>query len=159
VDMPERGVRDWLTREEAARALGKTPRTVDRLLARGRLVRQGEGVPVKVSKESVERVAGEQLAAVRPVPEIKLPQDSYDAMRLKMDRLEAQLRDRDQALLTWEGQVAALEAAIEEERTARTDAEAVAEQERQERERLAAELEAERSRGFWSRLFGGGSKK
>jgi len=150
MDMPELGARDWLTRDEAAAALKKNVRTVDRLLARGKLHRVGEGVPVQISKTSVEHAAGELVAAVRRVPTVVLELDTFDAMRLQIDRQAGQLRDREQALLTWQGQVAELEATIEREKAARADAEAIADRERCERERLAAELEAERDRpGFF----------
>lgn len=156
-ELPGIGARAWMTRAEAAAALKKEVRTIDRMLEKGRLTRLGEGVPVKISKESVERVAGD-LVAARRTPTIIVEQAAYDALLMHKERLESQLRDREQRLLVWEGQVDALTAAVEEERAARADAEVLADQERQERERLANELEALRSRGFWSRLFGKGGK-
>lgn len=142
VDTPERGAREWLTRDEAAAAIGKTPRTVDRLLRAGRLHRIGEGVPVKITKESAERVAGELAEAVmlRRSPVVTIEQASYDAMLLQTDRLASQLKEKETRLLAWEGTIAALEAELAAER--------------QERERLAAELQAsierQQARGFWS---------
>ena len=149
--VPDVMARDWLTREEAAKALDKSERTVDRLIKVKKLVRIGEGVPVKISKASVERVVGADALITRRQATIIVEQASYDALLLHKERLEQQLRERDTKLLAWEGSLAELEAAKAE----------LAEQleaERQERERIAAELAAEKARGFFKlpRWLGGG---
>ena len=159
----------WTTTDQSARALGVTPRTVRRFIDRGELegrkVTDGIVESWEVSIDSLYALRDKRVAeghVRRDVPrksvESQSTSDTTDYVRDLTDRLlrisseAAELRTRLEL-------TAKAESTLQEERVRlRQDWE----QERQERQdaqrevqRLRDELEAERSKGFWRRLFGG----
>ena len=56
---PARVERNWMTRKETAKAIGKSPDTVDNYCRNGRLEFYKEGREVRISKESVQRYLGQ----------------------------------------------------------------------------------------------------
>ena len=168
-----RGSSGWVTTKVAAEALGVDPRTVRTYINRGEL-------DAKVEGEGVEKtylVAIDSLHALRVrrgFPRKTRPK-SRDKSAEVVDGAEAaedyaeMVRDLTDRLIRLSSETAELrtrleltvraESTLQEERDQlRQDRE----RERQERldaqqeaQRLREELEAERSKGFWRRLFGG----
>jgi excisionase family DNA binding protein len=159
----------WTTTDQAARSLGVSPRTVRRFIDRGELegrkVTEGIVEAWEVSIDSLYALRDKRISegqARRNIPrkstEIRGVADTTDYIRDLTDRLlrlsseAAELRTRLE--LTFKA-----ESTLQEERDRlRQDWE----RERQERQeaqeeaqRLREELVAERSKGFWQRLFGG----
>jgi regulator of replication initiation timing len=159
----------WTTTDQAARSLGVSPRTVRRFIDRGQLegrkVTEGIVEAWEVSIDSLYALRDKRISeghARRNVPrksvESQGAADTTDYIRDLTDRLlrisaeAAELRTRLE--LTFKA-----ESTLQEERDRlRQDWE----RERQERQeaqeeaqRLREELVAERSKGFWQRLFGG----
>lgn len=159
----------WTTTDQAAKALGVSPRTVRRFIDRGELegrkVTEGIVEAWEVSIDSLYALRDKRISegqVRRNVPrksvESQDAADMTDYVRDLTDRLlrisseAAELRTRLE--LTFRA-----ESTLQEERDRlRQDWE----RERQERQeaqeeaqRLREELVAERSKGFWQRLFGG----
>ena len=160
----------WTATDVAARSLGVTPRTVRRLIDRGEL----EGRKVKEGIVEAWEVSIDSLYALRDrrksegqfrrnVPRTSAQgQDSTDVaadhVRDLTDRLVrlsaevGELRGRLELTVRAESTLQEerdrLIGELEREREERREA-------REEAERLRLELEAERSKGFWRRLFGG----
>src|SRR5215208_6356076 len=145
----------WTTTAAAAKALGVSPRTVRLYIERGELEGQLEqGTDKRVWLVSIDSLntlrAKRGTGGIVPdeSPEIAetIPEAMHDlAVRLENRAAEAaELRTRLE--LTTETQ-----STIEQERN-RLQEDLQQQQERVEA--LQAELEAERSKGFWQRLFG-----
>ena len=160
----------WTTTDQAAKALGVSPRTVRRFIDRGELegrkVTEGIVEAWEVSIDSLYALRDKRISegqVRRNVPRKSKegqssPDNDMDYVRELTDRLlrisseAAELRTRLE--LTFKA-----ESTLQEERDRlRQDWE----RERQERQeaqeeaqRLREELVAERSKGFWRRLFGG----
>ena len=164
----------WVTTDVAAKALGVSPRTIRRFIDRGDL----EG---KLEEEGITKAWRVSIDSLHTLRDRRAPegQDRRESAEVsgKLDRAEDTLADvlRDLA--------GRLEARIAEATELRTRLEiteqaesslreererllADIERERSERDhdrrrveeelqRLRAELDAERSKGFWRRLFGG----
>jgi hypothetical protein len=139
----------WTTTAAAAKALGISPRTVRLYLERGELEGKLESGTEKriwlVSIDSVNTLRAKRgTVGIVPddTPEIAetIPEAMHDlALRLENRAAEAaELRTRLE--LTTQTQSTVEEALAREQERA---------------EQLQAELEAERSKGFWRRLFGG----
>ena len=132
----------------AARAVRVSPRTIRRYIERGELEAkpQGEGVNRTwlISVDSLHA-----LRASRPVEEESPRDDRVE------DSLADVLRDMAARLERRAEEAAELRTRLELTEKAQTSIEDEARELREERDRLRAELEAERSKGFWSRLFGG----
>jgi excisionase family DNA binding protein len=158
----------WTTTDQAARALGVSPRTVRRFIDRGELegrkVTEGIVEAWEVSIDSLYALRDKRISqgqvrrnVHRKSTEGQNSSDTTDYVRELTDRLlhisseAAELRTRLE--LTFKA-----ESTLQEERDRlRQDWE----RERQERQeaqeeaqRLREELVAERSKGFWQRLFG-----
>jgi predicted transcriptional regulator len=159
----------WTTTDQSARALGVTPRTVRRFIDRGELegrkVTDGIVESWEVSIDSLYALRDKRVAeghVRRDVPrksvESQGTSDTTDYVRDLTDRLlrisseAAELRTRleltAKAESTLQEERIRLRQDWEQERQERQDAQ-------QEVQRLRDELEAERSKGFWRRLFGG----
>jgi regulator of replication initiation timing len=160
----------WTATDVAARSLGVTPRTVRRLIDRGELegrkVKEGIVEAWEVSIDSLyalrdKRVSEGQVR--RNVPRMSAQgQDPADAaadhVRDLTDRLVrlssevGELRGRLELTVRAESTLQEerdrLVGELEREREERREA-------REEAQRLREELEVERSKGFWRRLFGG----
>ena len=117
----------WTTTAVAARALRVAQRTVQSYVQRGILEAKSEGGGVKKTLH----ISIDSLNALRAqrIAEGKIGEDAARAAAL-----ETRLELTTQAESTLRGQL---------------------EHEREEARRLREELEAERSKGFWRRLFGG----
>jgi predicted transcriptional regulator len=146
----------WTTTQAAARALGVTPRTVRLYIDRGELEGMLETGTEKriwlVSIDSLNTLSAKRgTGGIVPEesPEIaeSIPEAMHDlALRLENRASEAaELRTRLE--LTQQTQ-----STIEEERNRLAESLRRAEE---QAETLRKELEAERSKGFWQRLFGG----
>jgi hypothetical protein len=172
-DAEARGSSGWVTTKVAAEALGVDPRTVRTYINRGEL-------DAKVEGEGVEKtylVAIDSLHALRVrrgfprktrakvreksakvVDGAENAEDYAEMVRDLTDRLillsseAAELRTRLELTVRAESTLQEerdqLRQDRERERQERLDAQ-------QEAQRLREELEAERSKGFWRRLFGG----
>jgi predicted transcriptional regulator len=159
----------WTTTDQAARSLGVSPRTVRRFIDRGQLegrkVTEGIVETWEVSIDSLYALRDKRISegqVRRNVPrksvESQGAADTTDYIRDLTDRLlrisaeAAELRTRLE--LTFKA-----ESTLQEERDRlRQDweRERLERQEAQEEaNRLREELAAERSKGFWQRLFGG----
>ena len=168
-----RGSSGWVTTKVAAEALGVDPRTVRTYINRGELDAkvEGEGVEktylVAIDSLHALRVRGgfprknrarARDKSAKVVDGADGAEDYADMVRDLTDRLirlsseTAELRTRleltVEAESTLQEERDRLRQDRERERQERLDAQ-------QEAQRLREELEAERSKGFWRRLFGG----
>src|SRR5215204_1779519 len=149
----------WTTTDVAARALAVSPRTVRRLIDRseleGRKVREGIVEAWEVSIDSLyalrdKRESEGQVRRVDPGTSVgrretpDIPPDTADYIRELTERL-----------LRLSTEVGELRTRLE--LTAKTESTLQEERDRllADLERVREELEAERSKGFWRRLFGG----
>jgi regulator of replication initiation timing len=163
----------WTTTDVAARALAVSPRTVRRFIDRGELegrkVREGIVEAWEVSIDSLYTLRDKREAegqVRRGVPQVSderagtpdVPPDTADYIRELTERL-LRLSSEVGELRARLELTAKTESTLQEERD-RIEAELarVREERRKHQEeakRLRQELEAERSKGFWRRLFGG----
>jgi excisionase family DNA binding protein len=141
---------DFYTVDEAARILKLTPGRIRQMLRAGEL--KG-GVP---PEEAGGRGWKIPMHAVhdrdRPARIERLP-EAPEAPE-KLSELEAEVRDLRYRLGAAERQAELTEKTESTIREERDRLLAERDRERERAERLAQELEEERSRGFWSRLFG-----
>jgi Helix-turn-helix domain len=151
VDLGESTTSGWVTTDVAARAVRVSPRTVRRLIDRGELEARAEGEGVKrrwyVSVDSLHALRLSQIEeedSPRTVREEDLKGSLADVIRDMTARLEERTAEAVEMRTRLE---------LTEQAQSTTEAEAV--RLREENERLQSELEAERSKGFWRRLFGG----
>jgi hypothetical protein len=156
----------WVTTKVAAEALGVDPRTVRTYINRGDL-------DAKVEGEGVEKA---YLVSVDSVYSLRdrrgPPRKDRDRTRAKTagsgisaegaEDLASMVRELTSELIRSSSEAADLRARLElterAESSLREDLERVREERQshqEEAERLRQELEAERSKGFWRRLFGG----
>jgi hypothetical protein len=152
----------WVTTEVAAAALRVSPRTVRDYIRAGELEAksEGEGVVKRwlVSIDAVQALRDKRSAAG------EMPRGRRDttvgdliaaANAVDIGELVAALRELEHRLGRAEARAELTERT---ESSLREDLEREREERREaweENERLRAELEAERSKGFWRRLFGG----
>lgn len=152
----------WVTTEVAAAALRVSPRTVRDYIRSGDLEAKSEGKGVikrwLVSIDAVQALRDKRSAAG------EMPRERRDntvgdliaaANAVDIGELVAALRELEHRLGRAEARAelterteSSLREDLAREREERQEA-------REEAERLRAELEAERSKGFWKRLFGG----
>ena len=163
----------WTTTEVAARALAVSPRTVRRLIDRGELegrkIREGIVEAWEVSIDSLYTLRnkresegqvrrGDHRVSVEEKKPADLPPDTADYIRELTERL-LRLSSEVGELRTRLELTAKAESTLQDELDRVEDElERTSEERRrhqEEAERLRAELEAERSKGFWQRLFGG----
>jgi chromosome segregation ATPase len=146
----------WTTTAAAAKALNVSPRTVRLYIERGELsAKLEEGTDKRVWLVSIDSIntlrarRGSGGTVPESAPEIAetIPNAMRDlALRLESRAAEAaELRTRLEL-------TAQTQSTVEDERIRLAEELA---QERERAEQLQAELEAERSKGFWQRLFGG----
>ena len=149
----------WTTTDVAARALAVSPRTVRRLIDRGEL----EGRKLREGIVEAWEVAIDSLYALRDKREAEGQVRRIDP-RTSVERREPPdippdtadyIRELTERLLRLSTEVGELRTRLE--LTAKTESTLQEERDRPqvELERVREELEAERSKGFWRRLFGG----
>ena len=156
------GESGWVTTQVAAEALGVDPRTVRTYIRRGLLNAKVEGKGV----EKAYSVDIDSLYALRDSR--KSSGKGPRRIREKSAKSEGAedyaelVRDLTSQLIDTTSEAADLRARLQlteraqstledESRSLREESRSL----REERDRLRMELEAERSKGFWSRLFGG----
>jgi DNA-binding transcriptional MerR regulator len=146
------GESGWVTTQVAAEALGVDPRTVRTYIRQGLLHAKVEGEGV----EKAYSVDIDSLYALRDSRKEtgkrprKVREKSADA-----EDLAALVRDLTAQLIETSSEAAHLRTRLQLTERAQSSLEEHAQVLREERDRLRAELEAERSKGFWVRLFGG----
>jgi len=136
---------DYYTTGEAARILKLTEGRIRQMLLAGEL--DGDRDPVndrwRIPQAAVHarKEEREPLEVARRAVDAREWIEKVEVLRQELGRVEGRLELTAQAEST-------LREALEHEREA-------LERERERADRLEAELREERSRGFWSRLFGG----
>ena len=151
----------WVTTEVAAAALRVSPRTVRDYIRSGELKAksEGEGVTKRwlVSTDAVQALRDKRSASG------ELPRGRRDtavgdliaaANAVDIGELVAALRDLEHRLGRAEARAELTERAESSLREDLARAQEERQRHQEEAERLRAELEAERSKGFWQRLFG-----
>jgi hypothetical protein len=149
------GESGWVTTQVAAEALGVDPRTVRTYIRQGLLNAKVEGEGV----EKAYSVDIDSLSALRDARKSsgKRPRKARDKSaepRLAEDYAEL-VRDLTSQLVDTTAEAADLRARLQLTERAQSSLEEETRALREERDRLRSELEAERSKGFWQRLFGG----
>jgi DNA-binding transcriptional MerR regulator len=146
------GESGWLTTRVAAEALGVDPRTVRTYIRRGLLKARVEGKGVEkaysVDIDSLHALRDARKAAGKRTH--KTREKSGDA-----EDLAELIRDLTAQVVEASTEAADLRARLQLTERTQSSLEEEARTLREERERLRSELEAERSKGFWARLFGG----
>lgn len=145
----------WVTTKVAAEALGVNPRTVRTYIERGDLQAkvEGEGVE-KAYLVSIDSVYSLRDRRGSPRKNRGKTREKSATSNVPAD-LSEMVRDLTADLLRATSEAAELRARLELTEQAQSTRDAEAARLREENERLRTELEAERSKGFWRRLFGG----
>jgi DNA-binding transcriptional MerR regulator len=146
------GESGWVTTRVAAEALGVDPRTVRTYIRRGLLKARAEGEGVEkaysVDIDSLRALRdARKSAGKRPYKNREKSADAEDLAEL--------IRDLTAQVVEASTEAADLRARLQLTERAQSSLEEEARTLREERDRLRSELEAERSKGFWARLFGG----
>ena len=146
------GESGWVTTQVAAEALGVDPRTVRTYISRGELKARVEGEGV----EKAYSVDVDSLYALRDARKAsgKGPRKNRGKSAGAED-LAALVRDLTSQLVSTSAEAAHLRTRLQLTEQTQSSLEEEARDLREDRDRLRTELEAERSKGFWSWLFGG----
>ena len=146
------GESGWVTTRVAAEALGVDPRTVRTYIRRGLLEARVEGEGV----EKAYSVDIDSLHALRDTRKSagKRPHKAREKSADAEDLAEL-IRDLTTQVVDASTEAADLRARLQLTERAQSTLEEEARALRDERDRLRSELDAERSKGFWARLFGG----
>ena len=136
----------------AAEALGVDPRTVRTYIKRGILKAEveGEGVEKAYSVDIDSLYALQDARKSAGKGPSKTRGDSADA-----ENLSGLIRELTAQIVETSTEAARLRAQLQLTEQTQSSLEEEAQTLREERDRFRAELEAERTKGFWSRLFGG----
>ena len=138
----------WVTTKVAAQALGVTPRTIRTYIHEGEL----EG---KVEQEGINK---RLLVSIPSLDELRVRRETEEKFRPQRGSSSAREKGEGDVAEVIRDLTARLEERAAEAASLRTRLELTAEAESTLKERVAKleeELEAERSKGFWRRLFGG----
>jgi excisionase family DNA binding protein len=132
----------YLTVGEAAKLLGVHRNTVRNRIKRGRI----RAHKVLEGDQEIYRIESDSLGDVRTSADVHTmgAQRTTDGLQL----VEVLMHRIDQVVQEYGRELGEVREQLGVERTRREQAE-------EEAERLRSELEAERSKGFWRRLFGG----
>jgi excisionase family DNA binding protein len=140
---------DFYTPTEAALILGVTPTRVRQLLQDGELAGERDGaghwsIPARAVHDRLERLRRERFVeAVGADPlSVRALQERVELLQRELGRLEGLLEARERTYSSLEVDRTLLAERLEGEQ-ARV-------------EQLRAELDEERNKGLWRRLFGGG---
>ena len=146
------GKSGWVSTQVAAEVLGVDPRTVRTYIKRGILKAEVEGEGV----EKAYSVDIDSLYALRDARKStgkdprKTRGDFADA-----ENLSGLIRELTAQIVETSTEAARLRAQLQLTEQTQSSLEEEAQTLREERDHLRAELEAERTKGFWTRLFGG----
>jgi hypothetical protein len=159
----------WVTTDVSAGALGVSPRTVRRYIDRGKLqarkIEKGITETWEVSIDSLYRLRSERepegqsrrTSSEKSVNLDSMADNIADVLRELAGRLEERAASEAELRTRLELTEKAESTLREERERALADLEREREERRQAKNeaiQLRAELEAERSKGFWRRLFG-----
>jgi excisionase family DNA binding protein len=145
---------DYYSVDQAARILKLTPGRIRQMLRAGEL----EGVPPEESGGRGWKIPMHAVHDRDRPARVQRPPEATPALSESPERLvelEAEVRDLQYRLGLSEGRLELTERTESTIREERDRLLVERDREWERAERLAAELEEERSRGFWSRLFGG----
>ena len=167
------GISGWVTTKVAAAALGVTPRTVRTYIHEGELesIEEQEGINkrllVSISSLDDLRLRREtegkfrrkiRSSSGRGESSAEIGGDMAEVIRDLSTRLEERVAEaadlRARLELTSEAE-STLQERLEQERERSEQIVREREEAQEEARRLRQDLEAERSKGFWRRLFGG----
>jgi excisionase family DNA binding protein len=141
---------DFYTVEQAAKVLKLTEGRIRQMLRAGEL----EGIPPERSGERGWRIPMHAVHDRDRPPRIERPERPPEAPERLAD-LEAEVRDLRYRLGLSEGRLELTQRAESTFREALEREQERADRERDRAEDLQRQLEEERSKGFWRRLFGG----
>jgi hypothetical protein len=146
------GESGWVTTQVAAEALDVDPRTVRTYISRGILKAKVEGKGV----EEAYTVDIDSLYALRDARKSsgKRPRKTREKSADAEDLADL-VRELTSQLVSTSTEAAHLRTRLQLTEQTQSSLEEQAHALREERDRLRQELEAERSKGFWARLFGG----
>jgi DNA-binding transcriptional MerR regulator len=146
------GESGWVTTRVAAEALGVDPRTIRTYIRRGllkaRVEGEGVGKAYSVDIDSLQALRDTRIASA------KRPHKNREKSASAEDLAEL-IRDLTSQVVEASTEAADLRARLQLTEQTQSSLEEEAQALRDERDRLRSELEAERSKGFWARLFGG----
>jgi hypothetical protein len=146
--VPESG---WVTTDVAARAVRVSPRTIRRLIDRGELDAKAEGKGVErrwlVSVDSLHTLRASRTESGSSPRDVRAD--------IEADSIADVLREMSARLEMRTAEAVEMRTRLQLSEQAQSTVAEEAQKLREENERLRAELEAERSKGFWRRLFGG----
>ena len=165
------GSSGWTTTEVAAASLGVTPRTIRSYIQQGELIGELEGKGIeqawRVSIASLEELRdkrksqGKHNRRNRKSSAIEDFAEVIESLSARLETrvaeaadLKARLELTAKAESTLQAERDRLVADLDREREERNRERERAKQLQEEAKQLQAELEAERSKGFWKRLFG-----
>ena len=93
----------WLTREEAARELHRSVRTVARMIKNGTLTKLPGGPGVRIPRKGIERIIQRPIHICAPtLPLMTLKVEQYVALRLEVESKEHLMKEMQNKLLSWE---------------------------------------------------------
>jgi hypothetical protein len=149
----------WVATDVAAKSLGVSPRSVRRFIDRGEL----EGRKVEEGIVTAWEVSIDSLYALRDKRKAK--GESEGQVRHRVPRMSGEQEETTDTsdiilrltseLVRHSSELGELRARLELTAKAESSLREERDQARAEAEKFRAELEAERSKGFWQRLFGG----
>ena len=146
------GESGWVTTRVAAEALGVDPRTIRTYIRRGllkaRVEGEGVGKAYSVDIDSLQALRDARNASG------KRPHKTREKSASAEDLAEL-IRDLTTQVVEASTEAADLRTRLQLTERAQSSLEEEARALRDERDRLRSELEDERSKGFWARLFGG----
>jgi hypothetical protein len=150
----------WTNTTVAGKALGVSPRTVISYIKKGLLEGKAEGEGVKrtwyVSIDSLNTLRVQRLAEVNTAEDFHegSAENIAEGIAEAMENISARLAEESARAAEFRVRFELTERAESTLREALQRERERAEQERERAEQLQAELEAERSKGFWRRMFG-----
>ena len=153
---------DTYTTSQAARILKVTDRGVRKMIDRGELEAEADGRGRhRIPQRAVHAMLEERRAA-RDVAPLEISREEATRAAEEARELRERVQDLQRQLGRVEGRLELTERTestmredLERERARSEEERRRADAERERAEDLRRELEAERSRGFWRRLFGG----
>ena len=141
-----------MTTRVAAEALGVDPRTVRTYIRRGLLQARVEG-------EGVEKAYNVDVDSLHALRDSRKTEGKH-SHKTRVKSADAEdfaelIRDLTAQVVEASTEAADLRARLQLTERAQSSLEEEGQTLREERDRLRSELETERSKGFWARLFGG----